>query len=315
MYADLKFLDGLDGGSNQTRFDALPTSLFMEQQLLQIDTRLFERKYPELTARRHIPIDTNISAGAKSWAFQTMDHRGRPEFFGGNATNIPRVGVAKGITPFPVAPFWLAYGWTILDIQHARFANVPLETTEADACRRLMAEFENEKLITGDATLGIPGFLNNPAVPIVVPPTGGWLAAGVTAAQLIDDANYIIDRPWLGTSTVHRATNVLLPPAHMRKLQTTQLTGTGQTVMQFIQAANPGVTFDMMLELATASAAGGPRAVAYQKDPDMLIGVVPQPFTPLEPQRIGIEILVPTWQTIGGVAFRYPRSAVYADGI
>lgn len=312
---DLKHLDSLTHGQPQRRFDALPVSEFVEQELLQISQRNYERRYPELRAKELIPIDNDISPGATEWGYDEMDHRGQAKFFGGRATDIPRIGTARQRHTFPVSMFWLAYDWTVVEILNARQAGRNLPEAKAAAVRREMAVFENTVLLMGDAGQNIPGLLNNPAVPLVTVPNGNWLG-GANSTQVAQDVAAIVDRPWLGTLRAHRPNTMAFPPSLFRALETMAMANTATTVLEFLRRTNPAITaWELLDELETAGTNGGRRILAYQRDPDLVTGVVPQPYTELPPQTTGIEVLVPAWQSIGGAVFRYPRSAVYAEGM
>lgn len=309
-----QFLESFGKLFPQQRRDDASLSMFVQNELLQIMARTYDRKYPELDARQLIPLETNVNPGAMAWAYDSFEQRGQAQWMGGNSTNIPRVDIGKKRTSFPIHPFDVGYGWNVQEMMAAKFAGVPLSDKKAEAARRACAEFEHRVLLLGDAAVGIPGLFNNPAVPLVTVPTGNWLG-GATAAQMIADVNFLIDRPWLGSKKTHTVNAIAFPNAHFRLLQTTQLPNTSMTVLQFLQATNPNVReWRACNDLDTASASGSYRILAYEKTPDSLSGVIPLAFTQLDPQIQGFDILIPCWQTIGGTVFFYPASAVYGDG-
>lgn len=312
---DLSSLDSHDVGVNLNRFDGVSLSQFAEDALLQISTKNYERRYPELQAKSLIPIDTDINPGATQWGYDTEDHRGEVKFFGGRATDVPSVEVSQERHAFPVHPFWSSYRYTVLELLAARNANMPLTDRRAAALRREMAVFEDDILLLGEDKLKIPGFLRNAAVPLLAVATGGWMT-GATASQIVADFNMIVDRPWIGTRRMHAVDTVLLPPSLMRVLETMPMANQTMTVLQFLKSTNPKIkNWEMVDALETAGTNGGRRIVAYQRDADVVIGVVPQPYNELDPQMAGIEVVVAAWQSVGGAVFRAPRSAVYAEGM
>ncbi|MCK5025060.1 MAG: DUF2184 domain-containing protein, partial [Nanoarchaeota archaeon] len=68
-------------------------------------------------------------------------------------------------------------------------------------------------------------------------------------------------------------------------------------------------------ELAAAGAGATDRMMSYDKDMDKVVMHVPMPLRFTEPQRKGRGFEVPGEFKLGGVEFRYPGSARYADGI
>lgn len=310
----LDILDSFDD-SPRKRFDDVSLSVFVENELKQIVPQLYDRLYPELDARVHIPLAVDINPGAMAWAFDSYERRGQSEFISANPSNIPRADVGKKRESFPVHAHALGYGWTVQEIMAARFAGIPLDVRKANAAREGLATTEHQTLLAGDSTLLIPGFYTNPQTPIAVVPNGGWLT-GATADQMVDDVNFLIDQPWIGSKRIHTVNTLLLPPAHFRRIQKARLPNTQQTVLGFILDTNPKLREVLPLnELATAGPGGAPRAVAYQKDPTILSGVVPQPFTQLPPQMEGMEVFVPCWASCGGTVWFYPRAALLGDGL
>ena len=294
-----------------TRHDSL--SAFVGQELLQIMPELYNRKFPLLDATRWIPGKSNINPGAMAWAFYGFDQRGEARFLGQNANDIPRADISKDMQAYPIRTIVSSYGWTLEEMENARFSGTPLETGKADAARRAIAELEYRTLLFGSAERNIPGFLNNPNVPIVEPTTGGWATA--TVDQIIDDLTGIVDAVPLQSNETHRTTVVLLPYIQWRRVQTARIANTSETALSFVQKVNPGIEFGALRDLATAGEGGTTRAVAYERDPMNLGAVIPLAFQQIDPQVWGMETVVPVRERIGGTVVFYPYSMAYIDGI
>lgn len=317
------FLEGIRGLNNYTprrirggrRQDA-DLVAFVAQELLQIIPTLYNRLYPGLDAREHIPISTNVSPGAMAWAYDSYDQRGKAEFLGANATNIPRADVSKERFPFPIRSIALAYGWTVEEMLASEYAGTRLDARKADACRRGIAELEQSILMLGDTSHGLPGFLTNPSTPIVVLPSGkNWAAA--TPQEILMDLNALVDAVWVGTFQVHVVDTILLDPQRFRIAQVTQLDATSSdSVLTYFLKTNTQIREVRPLrELATAGLGGVPAALAYQKDPGVLNGVIPLPFQQLPPEMRGLEVLINCWERIGGTVWFYPLAAAMGIGL
>jgi hypothetical protein len=73
---------------------------------------------------------------------------------------------------------------------------------------------------------------------------------------------------------------------------------------------------DWWMPLATADAAGtGPRGIWYRRDPRYVHFELSMPPRELPPQAKNLALAVESWARAGGVAWEYPLSAVYMDGI
>lgn len=297
----------------QRRHDAVSLSSFVDNELKLVLTKTYDRRYPDLDAKMHIPIETLVGPGATSWAYDSFEHAGMAKWIGANPNDVPRVDVGKKRATFPVEDFGVAFAWTIKELAAAQFAGIPINEKKAATQRRVAAEFEHTKLLLGDVNVGIPGFLTNPAVPRISLPHNDWLGAS-TADEMVQDISYLADRPWLGTEFVEQANTILLPGEYMRAMQTRRIPDSNMTVMDFAKSVNPQITtWGILRELRTAGSAGGPMAVAYKKDPESVTGIIPQPFTTLPPEVRGFEVIVNGYESVGGVVFFYPRSAAYAD--
>jgi hypothetical protein len=315
MIPSLARLDSIAYRRHQAapRFDSL--AAFVSHELLQIVPDLYARKYPALDATRHIPTKPGINPGAMAWAFTSYDQRGMADFVGANAKDIPRVDIAKDLDVFPIRTIATSYGWTLEEMEAARFANAPLDTAKPEAARRAMAEKENETLLLGNAARQIPGFLTHPVVPLITLPYGDWLNTARTGAEIVVDLNTLVDHMLIATRRAHAVNTILLPDLHFRRAQTTLFGTNDKTALEFFRASNPGITVEPMSELSIAGASGGPRAVAYEKDPANLGGVIPLPFDQLDPQVSGFETLVIARERLGGTVWFREMAGVYADGL
>ena len=311
---DLRSIDAY-ATRKRSRMDDVTLSVFVENELKVIVPQMYDRLFPELDARKHIPIGTNVAAGAMAWAYDSADKRGKAKFLGANATDMPRADVSKKRQTFPIRTIVSSYGWSIEEIEAAKFAGTPLDAMKAEAARRAIAELEHEVLLFGDVSRNLPGFLTNPATPLVVLPNGDWLATA-TPDEVIADLNALVDQIWIGTDKVHRANTLLLPLPHFRHIQTTRIPDTDIPIVEFFRRSNPEIREILPLtELISSGAGGTPQALAYQKDPGMQSGVIPLAFQQLEAQAHGFEVVVPVRERVGGTVWYYPFSGAFGIGL
>lgn len=312
----LKALDQFGEYGQKSRYDDQSMSAFVENELKEVVPQQYDRIFPELDAQTHIPLGLNINPGAMAWAYDSMDKRGRAAFLGANATDIPRADVSKKRVTHPIRTMVISYGWSVEEIEAARFAGTPLDRAKADAATRALAELEHNTLLQGDDARGLPGFLTNPIIPRITVPNGAWLTTA-TPDEVIQDLNSVGDQIFILSERSHRPNTMLLPIAQFRYITTTpRSTTTDTTIAEFFLKSNGFVREIMSLpELSTASPAGGPTMLAYQKDPGILSGVIPLAMQQMQAQVVGMETVVPAREKIGGTVWFYPFAAAFGDGI
>jgi len=300
----------------QRRYDNLSLSAFVENELKQVIPQMYNRLYPELDARRHVPINVQVNPGAMSWSYDSMEHRGKAKILGSNATDMPRADISKKRVTHNIRTQVLGYGWTIEEIEAARMIGMALDRGKAEATRRGQAELEHDLLLLGDASYGLPGFLTHPSTPRIAVPNGSWTTTA-TPDQILQDMNTVVDQIWILSDRVHRPNTILLPLAQFRHIFTTARSATSDTtIAEFFLRTNGFVGEILSLpELATISPTGGPSMLAYQKTPEVLSGIIPLAFQQMEAQAKGFEVLVPTRQKNGGTVWFYPFAAAFGDGI
>ena len=316
MFEMLKALDSM-GLPVVRRADAETSlSAFVSNQLLDVIPQTYDRKFVGLDAAEHIPVSPNgVNAGAMAWAYNSFDQRGLADFLAADGRDIPRADISQVQQIFPVRTIVSSYGWTLEEIEAARFAGLSLDARKAVAARRAIAEKNHSILLNGNAARGLPGFLTNPTTPIMTVPNGAWLNPATTADQILDDLNAMVDAVYIGTNKLHRATRVALPNAHARRVATARLSNTTDTVQAFFERTNPGIMIRALTELAAAGPSGAPRALAYELNAENFAGVVPLPFQQLDPQMWAMETVVPVREREGGTVWYYPMAGVKADGI
>lgn len=309
-------LNQLPRARHTRRADADFTA-FAAQSLLQVVTTTYDQRYLDLDAKTNIPTGANgINAAAMAWAFDSWSGRGSARLIGANVDDIPRVDVGIERKPLPIKTGADAYGYSLEEFEAAQYAGVPLSTRKASQARRSLEELQNQILYFGSAPEGLPGLLTNPSIPVVVAPTGNWLSGTLTAGQFVADLMALGDAVWLATNMIQRPDTVGVPLAHYRVAQTIVMPNTTITALQFFLSSNGFVKNIVPIrELATAGPGGTPRAIAYAKDPDILAGIEPLPFSQLDPQVRGLETTVICRLRTGGTAVFYPESVAFLDGI
>jgi hypothetical protein len=303
-----------------TRCDA-NESIFFARQLEHVKSQTYDIKYPELSALSLFPIDTSAGAGAKTITYRQYDVVGMSKVIASYASDLPRADITAKEFTSNVRGIGTSYGYDVQEIRYASMTGTPLESRKAAAARQANDQKINQLAWFGDTEHGLPGFLTNVNIPGYTVPADGTgsskLWSTKTADLIIRDVNGIINQVLTQSKGIHAANELWLPIAQYALISSMPRgTGTDQTVLAFLQANNPGVTFKRVLELDNAMSGGTlDTMVAIQNSRDNLDLQVPMPFMQHSPQQKGLAFEVPCEARWGGCIVYRPLAMCIADSI
>ena len=296
------------------RMDAAE-SVFFERELEHIYSQTYDIKFPQLKSRQFIPVSNQANPGALEVTYRQFDRVGRARLGAPGAVDSPRVDVLANEFTRPVRISTASYGWHLMEIRQALMAGKALDARKAAAARRAVEELMDEVAAIGAPDFGIAsGFFNDADVAIDAA-TGNW--SGLTADQIIADVATVLANISADTLGVEMADTVVLPDEQYTLISTTPRgTQSDTTILQYILSNFPTIARIEPWHRAAAAGAGGvDRAVVYDLSPDALTQEIPSEFEQLPVFQKGQNFEVETLATTAGMAFYYPRSARYLDGI
>lgn len=314
-------LSDLMEAGGHSRLDATE-SIYFDRQLEQIKNKTYEPRYVALKARQFIPPSPEpIPVGASTWTARIYDTVGSWKFISAGASDIPRVDLKATEFSGTVYEIANAFGWTLRELEAARFARKDLSGDKARAARKVIEEALDQILSFGETDLAMYGLLNQPLVSVVNVPTslGG---ATLLSALYLEDPNLVITaftdvdnviRTF--SKEIESADTLLLPPTIFRFLSQNQRSNENpRTLLEELRAKLPGITtIAEWQRLETAGVGGVPRAMFYRRDPEYVYMEEPMPFTIGEPLRLHLAWEVVCRAQVGGVIMIYPASARYLD--
>lgn len=310
-----------DKADSDVRKDSGETAFFT-RQLEFIISEVYRTEYPELRARDFIPLDSRVPSGALSFTWRLWDWRGMAKILSTYADDLPTVEILAAEKSQTIQSLGVGYTYTIQDVRSAQMANINLEVDKAEAARRAHEVAVDQIAAFGDVQTGLPGFLNNPNVPVISCPdpdvSGDWLNPATDPLRILKDLHAIVDSVRVTTKGVHAPDTMLLPLKHFDKLATTPMNQyQDKSILRAFLDSSPYIRgVDQWNKLDKADAAGtGPRVVCYTKNPRIVSLVIPQEFEQLPPQIKGLGFMIPCHSRIGGVTWRYPLAATYVDGV
>lgn len=306
----------------QYSYDAVSGMAYMTSQLTHIESKMYEVKYKAITYPQIIPVSNEAGEWAESVTYFFMDGKAVAKFVGSKSLDVPisEIGTDKVVVPVELAA--TGYEYSDEELRQAMFLGRPLPQLKANTARRAYEELVQTTAMLGNASHNLPGFINNTNVTAstVVNPGAGTTWAVKTPAQILFDINDIMADVFVDSLQVERADTLALPTAQWSYIASTPRSdNSDMTILQYVVANSPYLNSidDVipMTELVGAGAGATDRMMAYTKDIEKVVLHIPMPLRFSDPQRKGRGFEVPGEFKMGGVEFRYPGSARYADGI
>jgi len=305
--------------------DAQAAYPFVIAQGRNIETRIYQKRYPTYNYALAIPVVTEGAPWAIGTTFFTVDTAGEAKFLSGAGTDMPFNAATKDMASHDFAMIGSGWEWNIEEINQASLYGINLNATKAMSATDKVERLLNSIAFVGSTEKNWTGFANSGDVPRADVGTPGTFWPAKSVDQILIDVNEVLSRVRTQTNEVEWADTIAIPPDAFRVIATKRLgAGDGMiTVLEYIRknniyTAETGQPLNIIpvRELATASQDGGGRMVAYRRDEEVLRFHLPMARTVLQPRQksiMGYEtgIIART----GGTEWRLPKAAAYADEV
>lgn len=296
-------------------------SMFMLRQLDYIKQQTYDIKYPELKARKLIPVSSEADPGAENIFYRQYDQSGIAKIISNYADDLPDADVSGKEFSAVVKTLGASYKYSIQEMRAAVYGNVPLEQRKANAARRSIAQKENKIAFFGDAQTGLVGLFTAPNVTAVVIPNTGvgpstqWV--NKTPDQILFDMNLVANTVVSTSLGVENPDTMLLPLAQYNYVASTARSDfSDKTILNYFLENNPYIKgVEWLNELKGAGVGATDRMYAYRRSPEVLTLEIPSDFEQLELEKRNLVYKVPCIERIGGVLVYYPLAIAYGDGI
>ncbi len=303
--------------------DALGLNAFFSNQLEQIRPQLYQKRYPELKARRFIPIKNDIHPGAMSLTERGVDEVGEAEFLSDLADDAPMVEVVKDKEDtYYMRGIALAYGWSLQEARNSQFAGANLDTRKAMACRRGIERFIDKNLLIG-ATVGGRTMYGLFALSGgVAPNTYTHDLVGEFRDQSSDDLYRNLMRAAMYATTqtneIETVDSMIVAPTVKAVLSEKRMgDGNQSSVLAHFLASQ-----DMIKSVETShylepsggygGGASASRIVMYRNDAEVLEGLVNE-FEQLPPEYKSMRVMTTCIARVGGCRVRLPKAITYVN--
>lgn len=297
----------------------------LDVQLDFIKSKTYDVQYPELKARRLVPVDNTPDPGAENVVYNQWDEYGMADIIANYADDIGMVDALVEKFSQPISSIGKGYQYSIQDLRRAAMTGNQLDARRARAARRAVERKIEDVAAFGDPKGKLKGMLNHPNVPIYTAATDGtdtsWYQGRATPKAsdlIIADMNTLVDNVRVTTKEVHTPDALLLSTGEFGFVSQTPVSTLNQaTILKSYLANQPFIKgVESWYKLDNANSTGdGPRMMAYQRDPEVLELIIPQEFEQFPPQARNLAFVVPCHARVGGVIFYYPLGAAYMDGI
>lgn len=289
-------------------------------------SKVFETKYPALSARSMFPVSPEGGEGIDSVSYLLWDAKGIAQFISAYAGDIPRAEVSCRKITSPVHRMAESFGMTLDEIKKARLTNTPLDARKAKAVRDGHEEKLNEVAFYGNSALGLMGLFSHPNIPNGAAPVLDWDADGdlATPDEIFSCFSAGLEAVRSATSGREKINAIRLPGSTyadlaLRKISTNDST----TVLTWLktQLAALGVTEiteypeGESVTMLAGEAVGARKVITYYNNSsDCLELFVPEDLNFLEPQKQGLEEITIGTMTTGGLVV-YTPLAIYLQWI
>lgn len=310
--------------------DAQAAYGWVVSQTQNIETEVYNRKYPDANYAEVVPVVTEGNPWASGTTFYTQDIVGRTEWLGNDANDLPYAELLRDTGSRPYYARGNGYKWTMLEVNRARMVpqGANLTADKALAARQIAERSIFDIAISGDSEKGWDGLINYTGITAADVAANGngnttWWA-GKTPDQIIADITTNFNAIGVATRWVEIPDRLALPPEVLMDIATRRISSGGDggmTVLDYIQttfrkAYNVNFTIVPLRQLTTADPGGDGRGVLYKFARDVVRLHLPRPYQ-FEPifqkdtftfEQLGIYIT-------GGTEIRLPKAVIYMDGI
>lgn len=296
-------------------------ALFIAQELNYIRSRALEVEHAPLNSFRVFPQETDVPPGAETALQLVYDSVGMAKIVADYGDDLPRAEAVATTIASKVYTVADSYGYNYVELEHARMANVNLESRKALASRRGIDLKLNNLAWFGDADHGIVGFINNVNIPTVTIPADGTgsspLFVDKTPDQIIRDMNSIINEISTNTNGVEMPDTVLMATAVYDLLESTPKSQySDRTILEFLRGAHPEVQRWMKIgELTGAGTGSTDMVIAGVFRPEYVRQENPVRFDQLPVQYRNLEYVVPCVARTLGVTINVPVCFASAYGM
>ena len=317
--------------------------LYFARDLEQVSAESLDvLRYP-MMGRQLMPFVSELTPGADTFSYDMYNVTSQAKWISNWATIIGDATAEKIRVSIPTRYFGNGYSYTVEDLERAAFArgknpgNRALDAEKARANRQSHEEFLDNLVSNGDASReipGLPGILEDlgftvanfaPASmggasprPYIRPSHKLYTSSALTGdgPKIVQALTELVMTPKQNTKGTFDANRLVLPlswqPIMSQPYSNSILDGKSIEAV-FLQNNKQIAKIDYWHVLDTASAADGPRALAYFASPRTFKFVLAYDYKELPVQVTDGAYRVATYALVAGVVAQYPLAMAQSD--
>lgn len=289
LYNTKSFKDMTDfvGGTiKQIRFGDAYNGTVLERNLTEVDPKIFEKKYPELTFFNiGIASDNSGGAGKRIQSLRLLDH-GEFAMAGDRTSNKGKISISGEDNDILVYEKEAFAEWTKGDIETAALENYSLTNRLMSAMDK---QYKREIDEIGFTGIGAnDGLLNNSVFTSIA---ASGAIGSLSAQQMYDAIAGLITDQHNGVSNTleYMADVVVMPTVVLNKLQEEMLNTAASpaTVLAALRGNFPGVNFVSSYRANDGGVGSASATVAFKASEDTMKFRIPTPLEIGEIIRLG----------------------------
>lgn len=288
-------------------------TMILARQLEIVKAKIFEKKYPELLGRSLVPKSPDGDNASEFMIVRFYDEYTFAKVVVNYATDFPLVSQSMREEFAKYFSIGNSFEYSIQDLRQASKAGLNLPGRKVETARRGIEQTIDDVIFKGVPMNGTYGLMNNPNVPVVSLPTGNWAAA--TGEQILADLAYFAQIIVNNTTTAFQPETIVMD-APSFGLIGSKVVGTSldRTVLSVFLSQNPYIKQIVpSVKLNNLGSDGGPRMIAYKRDPEVLQFEMAQEFETFPAEWHAMVLKTACHARIGGVNFYHPLAAAYAE--
>ena len=304
------------------RADAAGDTMHLARELEYVSAQTYQVLVDPIKGREFVDF-TVVPDGAQTWAYDMWDRVAKTEWITNYAQFVGSADVSKSRTQMPFHDRGGSFHYSVSDLQNSAFARTSVSAERAMSNRIGHEQFIDDLIAVGDTERGIKGLGSNSDFQAVQSTVGEWDPEEpeptdpdlyeAKSISLLNDFNKLVDSVEERTAEQFKANFVIYPLSFKKVLQRRFSRYDARSRESVMLAGQQGVTLKYWKRLNTASAANGPRALAYVKSRLVLEFVLAYDYRELPPQVQAYAYQVPTMSRVGGLHVRYPLACSRMD--
>jgi hypothetical protein len=288
-------------------------TMVLARQMEVVKAQVLQKKYQGLVGRSLVPASPDGDNASEFVVVRTYDEYTLARVVVNYATDFPLVSSVMSESFAKYFSLGNAFSYSIQDLRQAAKAGHNISARQAESCRRGIEQTIDDIIFRGVPGNGTYGLMNQPNVPLVNLPTGGWAAASgeLILADLHALAQSVVD----ATNTVFAPDTIVMDSVSYGILTGKYVGLQMENVLAKFLRDSPYIkNVVSSTKLNDLDAAGtGPRMICYLRDPEVLQLEIGQEFEMFPGETRAMTVVTACHARLAGVSCYHPMALAYVE--